>query len=240
MRSHHGSHRHLLLPSHAQVIVRLHRERMHCLDVHVPALPNRSGVVLDRDPGFRRRQRDGSPGRPLGSLEIHFRQCRRKRKRVAYIVKTVGVRVGREIRRRIEIYGQKVANGVGVLIAVQPANGDGSRVWLGVSIRRLILLFQPLADCGQLLSRRPGDSRGRHFSRLQFKDDFFPDFPIFESFGTRLLEKPAQIQAARHGSRVVAGAAGLLDDWFHDGLETIALRACAVDRRKGKNSAAYT
>jgi hypothetical protein len=38
----------------------------------------------------------------------------------------------------------------------------------------------------------------------------------------------------------VAAAAGLLDDWFHDGLETIALRACAVDRRKGKKSAADT
>jgi hypothetical protein len=58
MRSHQGSHRRLLLPSHAQVIVRLHRERMRRLDVHVPALPNRSGVVLKtvRDEAVRDRR----------------------------------------------------------------------------------------------------------------------------------------------------------------------------------------
>ena len=109
------------------------------------------------------------------SEHVALQQSRRQRQDVGDVVEAVAQIVGRQQLAAVDLQGQQVPDGIGVLGAVQPVHGLGARVQVGGGG-----VVEPGLDpvderpvCRLVRTRA---ARRRHLARAQLADDLLPGF----------------------------------------------------------------
>ena len=185
-------------------------------------------AVLDLD---RLRQRLGGQrpgGDARGGGEVLLHQHRRHRQHLADVVESFARVVGREVAVGAEFDPEQVANRVGVLGAIEPARGDPPRIRLHAGVGARELRLEEL-DQGVDLLGRPLDVLRRHLASLELAEDDLPPVALGRQRLHRVVE--AEIEAAFEIERVVALAAGLVEEPLGRGGERLVTRR--TRRRRG-------
>ena len=147
-------------------------------------------------------------GHDAGRAEVALEQGRRHAEDVGVVVESVARIVGRQQHRGIDLERQQVADGVGVLGAVQPVQrrpaGIGHRHGCRVERR-----FQIGDERGRCRLRRPRHPGGRHQAAAQLQDDLLPGLGVRRRTGQ---VEPLEHQPAGLRALTVAAEAGLADD----------------------------
>ena len=151
---------------------------------------------------------DGACGDPAGGGEIAIHQRGRDGEDVADVVEAVAEIVGGEALFGAEFDGQQIADGVGVLAAVEAAGGDAAGIGLEVAVGLLELLLQVLEDGIHLRGAR--HAFGRHLAGADLAHD---DVPAIAALSERRgLGELRDIHPAGCEVFVVAGSAGFGED----------------------------
>ena len=198
---------------HVFAVERQRRLRQHAADgpnrqsLDVPVLgsilPNAEGFGGDADLGIA----DGERAHLASGADISLQQHGRNAQHVGDVVEPVGRVVGRQQRGRVDLQRQQVANGVGVLGAIQPVHELAARIGTrggGPVQRGAQPADQPLT--GGAVGLR--NALRRHHAHAHLADHLLPD--------VRCLGRLGEIQAferqpAGLGASVMAGDAGPLD-----------------------------
>ncbi len=198
---------------HVLAVERQGRLRQHAADgpdrqpLDVPVLrsilANAEGLGGDANLGIA----DGERAHLAGGADVSLQQHRRNAQHVGDVVEPVGRVVGRQQRGRVDLQRQQVADGVGVLGAVEPVHELAARIGTrggGPVQRGAQPADQPLAR-GAVGLR---NALRRHHAHAHLADHLLPD--------VRCLGRLGEIQAferqtAGLGAGVMAGDAVLLD-----------------------------
>ena len=147
---------------------------------------------------------DGAGGDPAGGGEVAIHQHRRDGEHVADVVEAVAEIVGGKALLGAEFDGQQIADGVGVLAAVEAAGGDAAGIGLEVAVGLFELVLQVLDDGIHLRGAR--HAFGRHLAGADLAQD---DVPAIAALGERGgLRELGDIHPAGGEIFVVAGRAG--------------------------------
>ena len=170
-------------------------------------------------PGERLRHRvraDSGGCDLLGSRKVLFDQYRGNGQRFADIVKTVAGIVRGEIFIRAKRHAQKVANRIGVFVAVQAARHDSAGIGFNGTVGLLKFALHVANKVVDIRLRRARNSLRRHFSTAQFSEDILPLIAVCKRIGSL---KRLQIQAAGGQAVVMATCAGIRKDRLDGGVE---------------------
>ena len=154
----------------------------------------------------------------LGGAEVTLEQHRRHAEHVGVVVEPAARIVRRQHRGDIDVERQQIANGVGVLGAIEAMGQRAARV----RIRARRVIERRLERRDQRPTRGlvgPGQTSGGHHARPHFSNHVLPDIGVRRHVGqVRHIER----EAARSQALVMAGDAVLVDRG-----------ACVVARRRG-------
>ena len=160
--------------------------------------------------------RDRARGDPLGRRHVLLHEHGRDGQDVADVVEALAGIVGGEVFLRAELHVQQVANGVGVLSAVQAVGRDPARVGFGVAVR-LVEFTLDVLDQSVDLRLRPRLAFGRHFPGTELLQNRLPAFPLIGQRRRRQERRGVkaargQLAAVALGTRVFQnGRDGLLE-----------------------------
>ena len=147
------------------------RAERHALDVLIlrQVLPHREGLG---DCGLMHVP-DRKRAHGLGRGEVALEERRRHAERIRDVIEAVGRVVRRQERRDIDIERQQIANGVGVLRAVEPMQErtSGMRVRVGLAVERR---FQERRQRVQRCAVGLTSALGWHRSRVQPPEHLLP------------------------------------------------------------------
>ncbi len=158
---------------------------------------------------MQRRIADGQPADRSRGRQVILQQRGRDREHARHVVEAflIGF-VRREQRASIDLEAKQIADGVGVLAAVQAVNRHAACVRVGRS-GRIELSFQRPRDRAIRFGIRPRPARRRHLAGSKLRDDLFPLLRVVGNSGRiQAIElQPGGLQPA-----VVAGDAVLVED----------------------------
>jgi len=119
----------------------------------------------------------------FGGIHIFLTESRSESQGIADVVESECGSVGGKAVGWMQVDAQKIADGVVVLAAIQPACRDAPCLRLNQTVLAGKLAFEPTGNRRDRLRGRPRQTGRRHLSHLELGDNFFPDVAIlFESF----------------------------------------------------------
>ena len=166
-------------------------------------------------------------------VHVAFEQGGRHLQHAGDVVEPVALIVGRHQRGRVHVEREEVADGVLILGAIQPMQGNGAT---GVRLRRRGLVDLGLEPGGQAVGRRRIGARapqGRHGPGADLSDDLLPDLGLRRHVVEVDAVERDRDRAARHQARVVAGHAVPFDQRRMSGNLARAIRLRRRLRRLG-------
>jgi hypothetical protein len=185
-------------------------------------------------PDERRRRRlrpeDGRPRHALGRGHVPLHQHRRQREHVGDRVEAVARVVLREVVGRTQVHAEQVADGVVVLGAVQPADGDPSRVERRACIDAQQFGANPADHALDVGRVRTLFVLGRHLARPQLLHHQLERVGMRgNGVGRRKL---LQVHVALLATVVVAVVAGVREKGLDDRLEALDIGHRSRHRRR--------
>ncbi len=196
------------------VVLRRHRRRLHDLA--------RAGVLPDQRRLERLGAEDCRPRDAFGGEQVALHQHRRDRQHVADVVEAIAGVVLGEVVGRAEIHAKEIANGVVVLRAIQPPDGDAARIGHGGAIDPIDLEVDPRRHGGHRFGIGPRILLRRHLAGANLRERLLPGIRIA---GHRVdgLER-LEVQAAALAPLAMAGNAGVFEKRLDGGFESRGVR----------------
>jgi hypothetical protein len=124
-----------------------------------------------------RRVADGDPADSRSGGDVALHQCRRDAECARDVVESRARVVGRQHRRHLDREMQQIANGVGILGAIEPVQSRSTGIRIG-AVGRVEGMLEPGDDFSLLACVRPRRTRRRHESALELANRRFPDFGL--------------------------------------------------------------
>ena len=184
---------------------------------HPPVLGEQGRRPVEGGGGAQRRVADGLAADLRGGQQVALEQPRRDGEDVADVVEAVARLVGRQEGLGVDVEGQDVADGVGVLGPVQPLHGRPSRI--GSGFGRAVeggLQIRGEGGVGRGVGARPRSRR--HGRGAQFPQHLLPDRGVVAD--VRRVDG-VEGEAGGEGAGVVAG-------------DAVAVQHCAGGDRFGR------
>ena len=192
----------------------------------------------------RRRAADGQPTDGARRREVAFHQRLRHPQQAADVVEAEARVVGRQEVVRLDLHCQQIADGVGVLRAVQAVEGGRTARIAGLRPGAVELALEPSQERLELLRGRPRAAGRRHHAAAQLADHLFPPVGVPAHLGEieRVesqadgAELPDQRRGGAaptvHHALVVAGDAVAVEQRAVGGA-VVRPRRCRSHRRRG-------
>jgi hypothetical protein len=130
-------------------------------------------IGIDRDD--RRRRADGQAADLVGRGEIALEQRRRQLEHTGDVVEAVARIVAGQQARHVDVDGDEIADGVAILVAIQPVERHGASGVRRVGRRAVELVFEPREDAVRFLGGRPRPTVvRRHHAGRELADHALP------------------------------------------------------------------